>query len=296
MNIESLRMFCRVVEEGSITRAAELGYISQPAVTRQIRNLEHSFGIALFNRDDGKLRQTEAGKILYPFAKEILALHKMAYDSIQEHQEKLSQILNIGASPTIGEYLLPKIIGQFRKSYPSARFNLSINNTPRILEELESNKIDIALVESAFKKQHLLKQKFTHDKLIVVASYNHRWRDKEEINLVELLEEKMIWRETESGTRLLVESVLNHHRLLKQIDDPIELGSVQAIKNAVEANLGISILPELTVQKELKYKTLREIIVRDFNVTRDFWIVQKNRRFKREIQIKFEEFILKRLY
>lgn len=286
-------MFCRVVEEGSITKAAKLGYVSQPAVTRQIRNLENSYGTALFDREDGKLRQTEAGKILYPIAKEILALNKTAYDSIQEHHGKMQQTLQIGASPTIGEYLLPGLIGQFKKSHLPVKFNLSIGNTPHILEKLDENKIDIALVESAFDNQNFQRQKFADDKLIIVAAYNHRWGERKGIALVELPEEKMIWRETESGTRILVETALNQHGILEQIDDTMELGSVQAIKSAVEANLGISILPELTVQKELKFKTLREIPVKDFVLTRDFWMVQKNRRFKKDMQRYFEAFLLR---
>src|SRR5699024_9581019 len=98
LNIESLRMFCRVVEEGSITKAAQLGFVSQPAVTRQIRQLENSYGTKLFDRSEGKLRQTEAGELLYPFAKEILALHQAANERIQEHLGKTEITLYIGAS------------------------------------------------------------------------------------------------------------------------------------------------------------------------------------------------------
>lgn len=293
LNIDSLRMFCRVVEEGSITKAAKLGFVSQPAVTRQIRNLESSYGTALFDREDGKMTLTEAGRILYPYAQEILALNKLAYDSIQAHDWEAQQTLYIGASPTIGEYLLPGLIGQFKRSHPIVTFNLSIGNTPRILEELEENKIDIALVESEFSHPNVHKQKFSEDKLILVTSYDHRWRERKYINVMELLEEKMIVREPESGTRLMVESILHERGVLMEIDDLLELGSVQAIKSAVEANLGISILPELTVQKELTYKTLRNIPVKDFDLTRNFWLVQKDRRFKKEIQKHFEKFLLK---
>lgn len=292
LNIESLRMFCRVIEEGSITKAAKLGYVSQPAVTKQIRNLESSYGTALFNRDNGKMILTETGKILYPYAQEILALDKLAYDNIQAYDWEVQQTLYIGASPTIGEYLLPSLIGQFKYSYPTVTCSLSIGNTPRILEELEENKIDIALVESQFSNPNVHKQKFSEDQLILVTSYNHRWKEKEYITLMELLEEKVIVREPESGTRLMVESALNERGVLIQIDDLIELGSVQAIKSAVEANLGVSILPELTVQKELNYKDLRKIPVKDFNLIRDFWLVQKDRRFKKEIQKHFERFLL----
>ncbi|MBO1001843.1 LysR family transcriptional regulator [Pseudogracilibacillus auburnensis] len=292
MNIESLRMFCRVVEEGSVTKAAKLGFVSQPAVTRQIRNLENSYGVALFEREDGKLKKTEAGQILYSYAKEILCLYKASFESIQEHQGMVQQTLHIGASPTIGEYLLPSLIGQFKRSHSLGKFTISIGNTPRILEELEENKIDIALVESAFQHQNFQKKEFANDRLIIVAAFHHPWSEDEEIDLFQLAEEKMLWRESESGTRLLVESALEQYGVLEQMEDTMELGSVQAIKSAVEANLGISILPELTVQKELTYKTLKELHVKNFELTRDFYVVQKKRRFKKDIQKYFEKFLL----
>lgn len=292
MNIDNLRIFCRVVEEGSITKAAELSFVSQPAVTRQVRQLESSYGTALLNRNGGKIRLTEAGKIIYPYAKEILALNRAAYESIQEHLGKMDKILHIGASLTIGEYLLPALIGRFKKRYPDIKFSLSIGNTPYMLEKLEDNEIDIALVEGVFQNDRYKKQIFADDELILVAVYDHRWRKREQISIHELPEEKMIWREQESGTRFVVEEALKEHNVLEKIDNAMELGSMQAIKSAVEANLGVSILPKLTVQNEIKYRTLREIPISDFHLTRDFWMVKKQRRFKNEAQERFEEYLM----
>ncbi|UJL47186.1 LysR family transcriptional regulator [Virgibacillus sp. NKC19-16] len=293
MNIDNLRMFCHVVKEGTITKAAHLGFVSQPAVTRQIRQLEDSYGTTLFDREEGKLKLTEAGKLLYPYAKEILALNKAAYEGIQEQVGEMEKILHIGASLTIGEYLLPGLIGRFEKLHPDIKFNLSIGNTPLILQKLEENEIDIALVEGVFQNDQYKKQKFADDELILVTPYAHRWGDKREIELNELPEEKMILREKESGTRLIVEDALRLHHVLENIENAMELGSTQAIKSAVEADLGVSILPKLTAQKELKYKTLREIPIKDFHLTRDFWMVQKKRRFKRVAQTYFEAFLMK---
>lgn len=293
MNIESLRMFCRVVEEGSISKAARLGYVSQPAVTRQIRQLEDSYGTTLFDRTEGKLTHTEAGKLLYPYAKEILALNKHAYDEIQKQLGKAAKTLHVGASLTIGEYLLPGLIGQFKKHHPDIEFSLSIGNTPLMLEKLEENRIDIALVEGVFQHDQYKKKKFADDELILITAYDHPWCKKEQIDLHELPEEKMIWREKESGTRSIVEDALRKHHVLDKIENAMELGSMQAIKSAVEANLGTSILPKLTVQKELKYKTLCEVPIQDFHLVRDFWMVQKKRRFKKEAEALFEVFLMR---
>lgn len=286
-------MFCLVVEEGSVSKVARLNYKSQPAVTRQIRQLENSYGTTLFDRVKGKLSLTEAGELLYPYAKEILTLNKVAYEGIHEYLGREQKTLQIGASFTIGEYLLPALIGNFTKLYPDIKFSLSIGNTPQILIKLEENEIDLALVESAFTNEKYKKQKFADDELILVTAYNHRWEKKNTIHIDELREEKMIWREKESGMRWVVVEALKERSIYETLQNPMELGSIQAIKSAVEAELGMSILPRLTVQKELKFKTLREVRIQNFNLTRDFWMVQKKRRFKHEALQKFEAFLMR---
>ncbi|TFJ93230.1 LysR substrate-binding domain-containing protein [Lentibacillus salicampi] len=293
MNIDNLRTFCHVVKEGSITKAARLGFVSQPAVTRKIHQLENSYGTVLFDREEGNLRLNEAGRLLYPYAKEILALNKAAYEGIQEQLGDKEKNLHVGASLTIGEYLLPGLIGRFNKHHPDIKFSLSVGNTPLMIEKLENDEIDIALVEGVLPIDQYNQQKFADDELILVTSNDHDWGRRAEIELNELPEEKMIWREKESGTRLIVEEALEQHHILEKIENAMELGSTQAIKSAVEADLGTSILPKLTVQKELKYKTLREIPIKGFSLTRDFWMVQKKRRFKKETQTDFEAFLMR---
>jgi DNA-binding transcriptional LysR family regulator len=293
MNIESLKMFCRVVDEESITKAARLGFVSQPAVTRQIRQLEELYGALLFERADGKLKLTDAGKTLYPYAKEIIEYSKRSFEAIHEITGNQETILHVGASLTIGEYLLPGLLGDFRKRYPDIKFSLTVGNTPTIVTKLENNNIDIALVESDVKDENFITEKFAKDELILVASNNHHWKSKGKINIKELPEEKMIWREQDSGTRLIVEEALREYGLLDKIESFMELGSMQSIKSAVEADLGVSLLPRLTVLKELKYGTLCEIKIADFHLTRDLWIVKKTHRFQKTGLSHFIDFIRK---
>lgn len=279
MNIESLKMFCLVVDEGSISKAARLSFVSQPAVTKQIKQLEELYNASLFERINGRLALSEEGKTLYPYAKEIVEYSKRSYEAIQELTSKQKTILNIGASLTIGEYLLPDLLGTFNKNNPDLKFSLSIGNTPNILSKLENNDIDIAFVESAVENEDFIRQKFADDELILVTSATHHWKGKVQISIHELLEEKMIWREADSGTREIVEDALKAHGILDQIKSTMELGSYQSIKSAVEADLGISILPKLTVARELRYGTICEIKVSDFHIPRDLWMVQKTHRF-----------------
>jgi LysR family transcriptional regulator, transcriptional activator of the cysJI operon len=291
MNLESLRMFCLVVDEGSISKAARLNFVSQPAVTRQIRQLEELYGAKLFERTAGKLTLSEAGEVLYPFAKEIIQYSKRSFEAIQEITANQETVLNVGASSTIGEYLLPGLLGSFSKNYPKLKFSLSIGNTPSILLKLENYDIDIAFVEGAVENEEFITEKFTDDELILVTSSQHRWNTKGQVHIEELPEEKMIWREADSGTRQIVENALKELEVLEKITSSMELGSYQSIKSAVEAGLGVSILPKLTVAKELKYGILLEQHVRNFHISRDLWMVQKSNRFKKSGLKHFIDFI-----
>ncbi|MCM3763644.1 LysR family transcriptional regulator [Neobacillus niacini] len=293
MNLDSLKMFCLVVDEGSISKAARLSYVSQPAVTRQIRQLEEMYGALLFERTDGKLKLTKAGEILYPYAQEIVEYLKRSVEAVQEVTGCEESILNVGASLTIGEYMLPAILSGFTRSFPKIKFNILIGNTPAMIAKLENNEIDIALVESGVENTEFIIEKFAEDELILVTPNNHRLGKRGTINIEELSEEKMIWRESDSGTRLIVENALKEYGILEHIESTMELGSMQSIKSAVEAGLGLSILPRLAVSRELTYGTLQEIKIANFYLSRDLWMVQKNHRFKKTGLHYFVEFIRK---
>ena len=282
MNKSNLEMFCRVVEEGSISQAARIAYVSQPAVTNQIRQLEKYYGVALFDRTGGKLRLTGSGTILYPYAKEIIDCFKRSEEAVKDIASLEAATLNIGASLTIGEYLLPRILGEFQKENKNLKFNLTIGNTPSIISKLENRDIDIALVEGIVAHDDFQIKKFAEDELIVVIPSNHRWKNRNEINIEELIEEKMILREKNAGIREIVENVLQENNVLEKVESHMELGSTQSIKSAVEAGLGISILPKLTVSKELELGVLKHVEISDIRIIRDLWIVEIPSRFPKE--------------
>ncbi|MCO0600988.1 LysR family transcriptional regulator [Peribacillus butanolivorans] len=281
MKLENLRMFCLVVDEGSISQAARLSYISQPAVTRQIHQLENFYSTLLFDREEGRLRVTEAGKLLYPFAKAIVNDFNHSKEVIQQSTGAYNTNLIVGASLTIGEYLLPSLLGKFKKQQPEVKVTLTIKNTPRVLEDLSNDVIDLALVEGLVENTDFIVEKFADDELILVCPSDHPWKDRKEIQVEELGNERMIWRESISGTRLIVENMLREHGVLEKIESYMEIGSTQAIKSAVESGLGISILPRLTVARELDQGFLREVGISRIDITRNLWLVRKNKRFNK---------------
>jgi LysR family transcriptional regulator, transcriptional activator of the cysJI operon len=289
MNIESLQMFCLVVDEGSISQAARLSYVSQPAVTRQIHQLENFYGALLFDRSDGKLKVTGAGKMLYPFAKSIVHDFHRSKESMKQAMGEYHTTLHVGASFTIGEYLLPSLLGRYKKQTPDIKVTLTIKNTPGVLEDLSNDVIDMALVEGLVENKEFTVEKFADDELIVICSPEHVWG--EQIQIEELINERMIWRESGSGTRLIVENSLREYGILENMESYMELGSTQAIKSAVEAGLGISILPRLTVARELKLGLLREVDIEGVSIFRNLWLVKKQQRFNKIGVSQFLEFI-----
>lgn len=291
LNIDNLKMFCLVVDEGSISQAARVSFVSQPAVTRQIHQLENFYGALLFDRSEGKLKVTEIGKMLYPFAKSIVNDFNHSKEVIQQLTDEYHANLRVGASFTIGEYLLPSLLGRFKKQKPDIKVTLTIKNTPLILEDLLKDVIDLALVEGIVENTDFIVEKFAEDELILICPLDHPWKDRKEIQIEELIKERMIWREAISGTRLIVENTLRKYGVLDKMNNYMEIGTTQAIKSAIEAGLGISILPRLAVAKELEQGLLREVAISGVKITRNLWLVKKKQRFNKTEVDHFTQFI-----
>ncbi|GAF63292.1 putative transcriptional regulator [Bacillus sp. TS-2] len=291
MNIQLLKTFCLVVETGSINQTAKQLYLTQPAVTKHIHQLEVEYGTLLFNRNDGRLTLSDSGQILYPFAKSIVQDFNQSKEAVATSIKGYEHALKIGASLTIGEYLLPRLLGSFKHQNPDYHLSLFVENTPKILELLLDDIIDFALVEGLVETTKLSVEKMKEDELVLIHPPNHPWSDKNEIEMNEILQERMIWREPSSGTRTITENFLNQWGILDKIDSYMELGSTQAIKSAVEAGLGISIVSKLTVSREIEQGFLKEIKIKDVVLSRNLWMVWKPKKFTKKSVTAFTEFI-----
>ncbi|KIL49401.1 LysR family transcriptional regulator [Jeotgalibacillus soli] len=281
MNIENMRSFCLVVENGSVSQAARLSFISQPAVTRQVKQMEDEYGALLFERKDGKLELTAAGKTVYDFARNIVDEYDLSQEAVQELIGKESSALVIGASLTIGEYLMPTILGSYKKKEPDITIHVSILNTPAILEQLNQREIDLALVEGQVPDGDYRIYEFAKDELTLVTHPRHPFVKRESVTLDDVAKEVLICREANSGTRFQVERELERVGGLKE-QSILEMGTTQAIKNAVEEGLGVSILPALAVAKECHLGSLKRVKLEGFHVERFFKMVQKPRRFDKK--------------
>ncbi|MFC7395258.1 LysR family transcriptional regulator [Scopulibacillus cellulosilyticus] len=282
MNLDSLKMFCLVVENKSISIAARKFFVSQPAVTKQIKALEEYYGMLLFERSGGNLHITEAGKLLYPYAKAILEDHERAKERLANYKGNQHTPICVGATLTIGEYLLPKLLGRFKQRNPDINLKLQVANTQDILESLQEHHIDLALVEGKVDNPSLMVEKFADDELVLICSEHHKWSRRKEINSDELTGEPMIWRENGSGTRMIIENALNQKGLMDNMDIYMEIGSTQAIKAAVEAGLGIAILSKMAVLREFELNVIKEVKIKDMSLKRELWLVLAPQRFRRQ--------------
>jgi len=263
-----LRTFVAVVELKNFTRAAEILHITQSAVTLSIKTLEKTYQVKLLDRTNKFVRLTRAGEILYHHAKEILAKYDHAKRLIDDLSHRVSGPLSIGSSYTFGEYILPKLISEFKKMFPLVRPNITIRNTEAIVTQLLQHELDLGIVEGKVDHPQVLVQPFAKDEMVVVVPFDHPYAENKVLDLQDLKSETWILREKGSGTRQSVEGVFE--QLNFSPASTMDFGSSQIIKESVEAGLGVTILSESIIRKELLLGTVRSLRIRDFPMIRDF--------------------------
>lgn len=266
MNFNHLAIFLAVAETGNLTRAAERLHISQPAVSKQLRELEKSLGMALFHRLSKGVRLTEGGEILLEYARQIFALENEAERALNELRHLTRGHLAIGASTTIGVYLLPEICTRFRTQFPGIEVQLIIANTHEVQQRLLNNEVDLGLTEGFITSPEIQAEVLGDDEIIVIASPSSQLLTGKTIFLKQLLGEPILWREIGSGTRAVVESALRDRGF--SAPPQISLGNTEAIKRAVVAGDGVAFVSRLTVASELKNNTIKQVPVADFHLQR----------------------------
>ncbi len=243
MEDHKLRVFCTVAETKSFSKASEIIHLTQPAVSLQIQALEELYETKLFDRSASTVSLTRSGEILYRYAKDILALYAAAEKNIGEITGLVKGSISVGASTTIGNYLLPSVIADFRKTHPKIKIHLFVGNTKRIVELLNSGNIDFGIVEGDVARQKLIVEKFLTDELVVIVPASHPMTKKKEASIYDVVKEPFVLREEGSGTRQILEKYLNKHGISSHdMKASLMLGSTVAIKEAVESGIGISIV------------------------------------------------------
>jgi len=285
-----LQVFHTVARLLSFTKAAETLHMTQPAVTFQIRQLEEYFNTRLFDRTHNRISLTAAGQQVFQYADQILSLYGEMDSKVRELTGDVSGVLLIGASTTIAEYVLPSLLGEFKERCPDINIRLSVSNSVGVVHMVENNSVDVGIVESPISNKNLIVEVCWHDDLVVICTPDHELGNKASIPVNSLVEMPFICREEGSGTREFICDYLGQNNLtLDDLNLSMEMGSPEAVKSAVEAGLGISIVSKATVVKEIRLGTLKAIPL-DPPLERPFSIVHQRQKFRLSIMDQFMDF------
>jgi DNA-binding transcriptional LysR family regulator len=269
MNFKQLEAFIWVSELQSFTKASRQLFMSQPAVSFQIKALEEDLQVSLFQRGDKKVILTEAGRLLYPEAKQMIR----QYDRIKAGLDDLKGLktghLVIGASTIPGEYLLPILIGGFKEKFPGIIITLKVAGSGQVGRWVREREIDFGITGAPIEWEGTECVSWLKDQLVLIVPPSHPWAEKGEISPEDLKNETMILREKGSGTRRTLEQKLAEHNIpLDKLPYGMELGSTRAVITAVEANLGISFVSKYAVSEAISLGKVREVKIGSIDLSR----------------------------
>lgn len=293
MNFKQLEAFVRVTELQSFTRAAKQLYMSQPAISFQIKALEEDLKVTLFQRNEKKVTLTEAGQLLYPEAKKMLGHYSKIKAGLDAIRGLKAGRLSIGASTIPGEYLLPGYIGRFRRKYPGIHISLRVAGSGEVIAWVQERDIDIGVVGKAVNKENLSFTKWVDDELVLIAPPGHRWSGKV-IEAKELLTERIIFREEGSGTRQSMWEILDRHGVdCQQIQVEMELGSTRAVISAVQAGIGMGFVSRLAAADVLETGRVQETKLLGVDMRRSFFLARYSPEIVNYATAAFQELLLK---
>jgi DNA-binding transcriptional LysR family regulator len=285
-----LQVFHTVARLLSFTKAAETLHMTQPAVTFQVRQLEEHFNTRLFDRTHNRISLTEAGTRVFEYADRIFELYAEMENGVRELTGEISGALTIGASTTIAEYMLPTLLGDFNARYPDVSIHLKVSNSEGIVSMVENNAIDLGVVESPVGNKNLVVETCKQDQLVAIVPTKHPLAGRESIHFSELLPYPFICREEGSGTREVINDYLGGlPACAAGLKVSMELGSPEAVKGAVEAGMGVSVVSKATVQKELRLGTLVTVNL-DPPLVRPFSFVHQKQKFRLRVMEELLEF------
>lgn len=274
-NFHQLHIFYTVAQQGSFSAAAQALHMTQPAVTMQMQTLEEHFGTKLFRRGTKPLELTEAGLALLPFALQGVQLVQATDQHMATFTEQLKGRLQLGASLTIGEYVLPRVLGPFGQKYPDIAIHMKVMNTAQIVDDILANQLQFGLVEAPIVHPKLHSEPVMSDELHLIVDCHHPLAQLENVTLADALAFPLVLREQGSGTRQVMEEQFRQKGIHSdQLKIVMELGSTGAVKSAVEAGLGISFLSKSSVKHELSLGIMKLIPLVDVTFERQFYCIK----------------------
>lgn len=268
-----LKVFRAVAEQLNFRKAAEQLFLTQPAITLQIKALENDLGMRLFDRTGGKITLTRQGSVLLGYANQLATLASEAERQLGFSEGSVSGELALGASTTIAQYVLPKLIGAFQNEYPKIQFSLRSGNTSGIVRFLLEGKVALGLIEGPARERGVRTEPFMEDELVLITAPSF---DSNRVAPGQFVGMSLLMREQGSGSRHVVELALEKAGLkLKAFNKVMELDSTEAIKSAVEAGLGVGFVSRWAIAKELELGTLKVAEVSGVRAARHFTLISR---------------------
>jgi len=290
-----LQVFHAVAKQLSFTKAAEVLFMTQPAVTFQIKQLEEHFNTRLFDRGHGRIALTPAGEVVLGYAEKILGLSSEMDVRLSELTGEISGSLMVGASTTLAEFLLPRILGEFKSTYPNVRSRLIVGNSETIETRVLEHTIDIGFIESLSHEPNLQCEVCCDDELVVICHPRFPLARHKELTPQKLLEHPYISREPGSGTREFTENYLRAAGIAPdQMNLVMELGSPIALNGVVETGLGFAIASRASVSKEQRLGDIVAIPLKP-RLIRTLSMVYPKEKFRSRLVATFVEFASTRL-
>jgi DNA-binding transcriptional LysR family regulator len=281
-----------VVEEKSFSKAGSMIYLSQPTVSSHVKDLENHFECKLIDRLGRQVAPTKAGELLYQYGTRILALVEETDRALAEFHGKMKGHLTIGGSTIPGGYILPPMLGLFKRTYPDITITLTENDTAGIVEDTINGRIEVGIVGAKPSEPRLECEKLMTDEMVLVVPPNHPLSERQRTNLKQLMQTPFIMREPGSGTRKSIEQVLEKKGVkLSDLNVVAEMGSTEAVRQAVKAGVGVSILSKRAVSDELNNGILAKVGLSSVSFKRAFYLILHKHRTRSPLCHVFLQFL-----
>lgn len=282
--LQQLRILKAIATEKNFTKAADLLYLSQPSLSKQIKTLEKNLDISLINRENHKISLTENGKIFLQYSERILALCEESCRALIDLKNGERGDLIIGASQTIGTYLLPRILALFAKNYPQINLKVQVNSTRVISKNVINREIDLAIVGGAIPeelKKNLTVEQFVEDEFSLIIPKSHPFATKKKITKKDLYYLNFITLNSNSTSRKFIDNILSQNQIeIKQLKIVMQLNSIEGIKTAVSLGLGAAFVSSSAIEKEIELKTIEILKIENIRITRTLTVISNPESYK----------------
>lgn len=294
--LDQLRILKAIYSEGSFKRAADSLFVSQPAISLQVQNLERQLDVPLFDRGGRRAQLTEAGHLLLNYGEKILSLCQETCRAIEDLQNLQGGTLIIGASQTTGTYLLPRMIGMFREQYPDVAVQLHVHSTRRTAWSVANGQVDLAIVGGEVPnelQESLNIQSYSEDELALILPVFHPMAKLDSIHKEDLYKLQFITLDSQSTIRKVIDQVLTRYEIdTRRLKVEMELNSIEAIKNAVQSGLGAAFVSISAIEKELEMGVLHRATIDEVEVKRMLWVMVNPNRYRSKAAEAFTREIL----